>query len=101
MDTTPLAGQVALVTGASRGLGREFAGALAEAGAAVALMSRHLEDCQRVEADLVAAGARATSVQADVTDRAELLAAQRRIEETLGPVDVLVNNAGIAFHANA
>jgi NAD(P)-dependent dehydrogenase (short-subunit alcohol dehydrogenase family) len=101
MDTTPLAGQVALVTGASRGLGREFATALADAGASVALMSRSLEDCRVVETELVAAGARATSVQADVTERVQLQDAQRQIEATLGPVDILVNNAGIAFHGNA
>ena len=52
MDTHPLRGQVALVTGASRGLGRGFAAALADAGASVALMSRNLADCQVVEAEL-------------------------------------------------
>lgn len=101
MDTHPLQGQVALVTGASRGLGRGFAAALADAGAAVALMSRSLADCQVVEAELAALGARAVSVEADVTDRDALEGARQRIEQTLGPVDILVNNAGVAIHGDA
>jgi NAD(P)-dependent dehydrogenase (short-subunit alcohol dehydrogenase family) len=101
MDPHPLRGQVALVTGGSRGLGRGFAAALADAGAAVAVMSRHREDCREVERALVADGASAMAVAADVTDRAELEEARRLIADTLGPVDILVNNAGIAAHGNA
>jgi NAD(P)-dependent dehydrogenase (short-subunit alcohol dehydrogenase family) len=96
MDPHPLAGQVALVTGASRGLGRGFAAALADAGASVALMSRHLDECRAVEQALVASG-----VEADVTDRPALEAALAHVTEALGPVDILVNNAGVAAHGDA
>ena len=69
MDIEPLVGQVALVTGGSRGLGKEFARALADAGASIAVLSPHLDACQRTVDDLVGAGATAMAVAADVTDR--------------------------------
>ncbi len=101
MADQPLAGQVALVTGGSKGLGREFCRALAGAGAAVVVLARHLHECELVVADLTASGARAMSVEADVTDRAALERCRERVEATLGPVDVLVNNAGIAMKCDA
>jgi NAD(P)-dependent dehydrogenase (short-subunit alcohol dehydrogenase family) len=101
MDPHPLRGQVALVTGASRGLGRGFAAALADAGASVALMSRHVDECREVEQALVAGGAKAVSVEADVTDRPALESALGIVEDALGPVDILVNNAGVALHGDA
>ena len=101
MTESPLIGQVALVTGGSRGLGKEFCRALAAAGASVAVLSRHLDECERVVADLTAGGASAMGVEADVTDRAALERCAAQVEATLGPVDILVNNAGISQRSDA
>ena len=91
-----LAGRVALVTGGNRGIGRGIALGLAQAGAAVAVFGRNADKNAEVLAELKAAGARALALAVDVTDRGALEPAFRRVEAELGPVDVLVNNAGIA-----
>jgi NAD(P)-dependent dehydrogenase (short-subunit alcohol dehydrogenase family) len=97
MDVQPLLGQVALVTGGSRGLGKEFARALAEAGAKVAVLSPHLEACQRAVDELLGAGATAVAVAADVTERTQLKRAAEEVTAAIGPVDILVNNAGVGM----
>ena len=91
-----LHGKVALVTGASSGLGIEFAQGLAMAGADVAVVARRLERLQEVARQLEAFGIRAHAVQADLRDAAQIDAALQQVQETLGPIDILVNNAGIA-----
>ena len=91
-----LRGKVALVTGASSGLGREFARGLAMAGADVAIVARRLERLQTVAAELAAFGVRAHAVQADLRHETQIEAAVRDVHDTLGPIDILVNNAGIA-----
>ncbi|MGB8180889.1 MAG: SDR family oxidoreductase [Stellaceae bacterium] len=92
-----LAGKRALVTGASRGLGLHFAQVLASAGADVALMARHRAALDKAAATVAGAtGRRAIAVLGDVTDTASVLAAFDRAETTLGPLDILINNAGIA-----
>jgi gluconate 5-dehydrogenase len=91
-----LRGKVALVTGASSGLGVEFAQGLAMAGADIALVARRLERLQAVAKQLEAFGIRAHAVQADLRDEAQIDAALQQVQETLGPIDILVNNAGIA-----
>jgi NAD(P)-dependent dehydrogenase (short-subunit alcohol dehydrogenase family) len=96
-----LSGQVALVTGGTRGLGKEFAHALAGAGADVAVLSRSQSECDAVAAELRDGATTAVGVEADVTDRGQLEECLRRVEETLGPVDILVNNAGIAAKKDA
>ncbi len=91
-----LEGQVALVTGASRGIGRATAASLAGAGAAVAI--NYLasgEAAAEMARDLVQDGARAIPVQADVADPDQVGAMVKRVEEELGPVSILINNAGI------
>lgn len=96
-----LAGKVALVTGASGGLGLHMARTLAKAGAAVALAARRVE---RIEAEAEAlrrAGHPAAAVAIDVTDPASVEAGLARAQEALGPVTVLVNNAGIAHTTRA
>ncbi len=95
MITDPLfdvRGKVALVTGASSGLGESFARCLAARGAVVVAAARRLD---RLEA-LVREGGAAHAVALDVTDPASVEAAMRRAEELAGPIDILVNNAGVA-----
>jgi NAD(P)-dependent dehydrogenase (short-subunit alcohol dehydrogenase family) len=95
MRDTPfsLAGRVALVTGASGGLGRHFGAVLHAAGAAVALAARRPDS---VAADAAALGERAMAVALDVTDAASVEAALDAVAARFGPCDLLVNNAGIA-----
>lgn len=88
-------GQVALVTGAGRGFGRAIAERLAGEGAAVALLSRSLSELDEVEQAIRAAGGTAIGVRCDVTDPASIAHAVAKVEEVLGPVDLLVNNAGV------
>lgn len=97
-----LRGRVALVTGGGRGLGEQIARALAEAGAAVALGSRKVEACEAVAAETAAAyGARTAAVRLDVTSADEVRRAVEEVEGALGPVDLLVNNAGTSWGAPA
>lgn len=92
--TGPLAGAAAVVTGASRGIGRAIALRLAEAGADVALWARDGAALQRVADEVVAAGGRATPFVCDVTDSAAVDAAAEAVRRALAPVTVVVNNAG-------
>jgi NAD(P)-dependent dehydrogenase (short-subunit alcohol dehydrogenase family) len=91
-----LGGRVALVTGASRGLGRHFAGVLARAGAAVALAARDETLTAEAAREIEAAGARALPLPLDVTDGNSVKTCVAAAERALGPIDILVNNAGIA-----
>jgi NAD(P)-dependent dehydrogenase (short-subunit alcohol dehydrogenase family) len=90
-----LAGSTALVTGASSGLGRHFARVLARAGARVALAARRLDRLRELEAEIRAAGGTAMPVAIDVTDRASVERAFAEADTGLGPVSILVNNAGV------
>jgi 3-oxoacyl-[acyl-carrier protein] reductase len=93
-----LTGRVALVTGASRGIGATIALTLAEAGAAVAINYRERSDAaEAVAARVEATGRRAIAVAADVSDSAAVAAMVRTVASHLGPIDILVNNAGIAL----
>jgi NAD(P)-dependent dehydrogenase (short-subunit alcohol dehydrogenase family) len=91
-----LDGRTALVTGASRGLGRHFAGVLARAGAAVALAARDEALLAEVKGEIESAGGRVVTVPLDVTDGKSVKACVAAVEQALGPIDILVNNAGIA-----
>lgn len=90
-----LSGKVALVTGASSGLGKRFAQVLARQGAKVAITGRRLDRLEALAAEIAADGGVAAPLQLDVTDTAQLLAVVGRAEAALGTVDILVNNAGI------
>jgi len=89
--------EVILITGASQGLGRQFARLLAGRGASVVLAARQIGKLQALEAEIREAGGRAVAVQMDVTDTASIAAALDAAEQKAGPVTVLINNAGIAI----
>jgi 3-oxoacyl-[acyl-carrier protein] reductase len=95
-DMFSLKGRVALVTGASSGLGQQFARALADNGASVALVARRADRIKAFAAELEKSGARVVAIEADVTDRAAMLRAFDAAEQALGLVTILVNNAGVA-----
>jgi NAD(P)-dependent dehydrogenase (short-subunit alcohol dehydrogenase family) len=96
-DLFDLAKEVILVTGASQGLGRRFARVLSAHGAAVALAARQTAKLQSLEEEIKAAGGRAVAVAMDVTDTASITSSIDAAEAALGPVTVLINNAGIAI----
>jgi len=92
--TGPLAGGTAVVTGASRGIGRAIALRLAEAGAEVALWARDGAALQRVADEVTAVGGRALPMVCDVTDSAAVDSTAEAVRRAMAPVTVLVNNAG-------
>jgi NADP-dependent 3-hydroxy acid dehydrogenase YdfG len=96
MSTTENTGRVAVITGASSGIGEATARALAAEGYGVALLARRAERIQALAEEL---GDRAIAVPADVTDRDALVAAAGRVQDELGGADVLVNNAGVMLLA--
>jgi 3-oxoacyl-[acyl-carrier protein] reductase len=94
-DSLDLTGQVAIVTGAGRGLGRHFALQVAEAGGAVALVGRHRDALDGLGAEIGALGGQAESFVADVRDADAASATVAASEARLGPVTILINNAGM------
>lgn len=91
-----LDGKCALVTGASSGLGRQFALTLARAGAKVAIAARRTDRLQRLAEEISGFDGRAIPIQMDVTDTASIQAGVEAIETELGPVTILINNAGLS-----
>jgi NAD(P)-dependent dehydrogenase (short-subunit alcohol dehydrogenase family) len=89
------ADRVVLVTGASSGIGRATAAAFASAGARVALVARRRPELERLATEIAAAGGRAMVAPADVTDRTQVAACFDAVTAELGPIDVVVNNAGV------
>lgn len=92
-----LTGKVALVTGASSGLGVHFARTLAAAGASVAIAARRADRLVSLQAELQAAGAKAVAVELDVQSGDSITAAFAAAEKALGPIDIVINNAGISI----
>ncbi len=91
-----LSGRVALVTGASSGLGAQFARVLARAGAGVALAGRRIERLKSLRAEIEAEGGDAHVIQLDVTDHASIKSAVAHTETEMGTIDILINNSGVA-----
>ena len=100
-DMFSLKGRVALVTGASSGLGVQFARALAENGAALALVARRTDRLKALKDEIEKMGGKAVAIEADVTDHAAMTRAFDAAEKAFGTVTILVNNAGIAHGGRA
>lgn len=90
--------QVAIVTGASSGIGVAIAEQLAAAGAKVVLAARRIDRLQDVKAKVESSGGKCVCVKCDVTKLEEVTELVKQAEATFGPVDILVNNAGVAFY---
>jgi NAD(P)-dependent dehydrogenase (short-subunit alcohol dehydrogenase family) len=93
-----LTGKVALITGAAGGIGLGIARAFTEVGVKVALADIDEDILEKSAAELAESGAEVVSVRLDVTDRAAWVAAAERVRAALGPVRLLVNNAGVGRH---
>ena len=101
LDAFNLSGKVAVVTGGNMGLGEAFAGALAEAGAHVVIAARTHERGAEVARAIAAAGGRASVVDLDVTRREQVERMAGEVTARVGPIDILINNAGVCYHRPA
>ncbi|MFC0505324.1 SDR family NAD(P)-dependent oxidoreductase [Micromonospora costi] len=101
LDTFNLSGKVAVVTGGNSGIGKAIAVGLAQVGAAVAVAARDEERNEQTVKELRGLGVDAIAVRTDVTSRSELTSMRDQVTSQLGPIDVLVNNAGIGIHSDA
>lgn len=99
MKLFDLTGKVALVTGGSRGLGLQLAEALVEAGARVALTARKQAELNEAKAHLEAMGGSVVTVACDLSDFDTIPAVVARVVDALGPIDILINNAGTSWAA--
>src|SRR3954466_14947630 len=95
-----LSGRAALVTGASSGLGRHFALTLAQASAKVALAARRTGSLEEVRAVITETGGTAAVVELDVTDAGSVKRAVAEAADTMGGLDILINNAGVTASAS-
>jgi len=96
-----LEGKVAMITGASSGLGRQFALALAREGAKVAILARRVERLEQVKAEVEALGVECLAVKCDVSDTTSIKTAVETVADHFGRIDILVNNAGVGLGSPA
>lgn len=96
MTQQALSGQVGVVTGAARGLGRAFALGLAKAGMSVALIDQRENELKEALQELEKSGGKGAAISADISDAAQVHEWIKSVEQKLGPIDLLVNNAGVA-----
>ncbi len=96
MNLFDLTGKVAVVTGASSGLGAQAALCYAEAGADVAILARRIEKLEEVKENILKTGKRVLAVECDVTDEESVKKAVNKVLEEFGHIDILLNNAGVA-----
>ncbi|NVM95480.1 SDR family NAD(P)-dependent oxidoreductase [Arthrobacter wenxiniae] len=101
LDKFSLDGRRILVTGGNQGMGKAFAFALADAGARVAISGRNHERNEATVRDAADAGHHITAIDADITDDAAVMTMTADAVDALGGLDVLVNNAGVCYHAPA
>jgi NAD(P)-dependent dehydrogenase (short-subunit alcohol dehydrogenase family) len=101
LDRFSLKGKVAIVTGGNRGIGRAIARGFAEAGATVVIAARDATRNTETVAELKNLGANAVAVSTDISKRDDIQRMYDTVVADVGPIDVLVNNAGIGFHADA
>lgn len=101
LDKFSLAGKVAVVTGGNRGIGRAIAVGFAEAGATVVIAARDAAKNKETVSEIESIGAIALAIETDVTSRDDLQRMNDTVADEFGHIDVLVNNAGIGFHADA
>ncbi|MET4635323.1 SDR family NAD(P)-dependent oxidoreductase [Kaistia defluvii] len=101
LDKFSMRGKVSVVTGGNRGIGKAIAVGLAEAGSSIVIAARDEAKSEETLAELKKLGVPAIAVKTDVANRDDLEAMVETVAKELGPIDVLVNNAGIGFHANA
>lgn len=99
-STSNLSGKTALITGASKGLGKAMAVSLSRAGASIALVSRDAGKLNAVRDEIASSGAKAKVFIADVTDEQSIARLQNEVSEQLGVVQILINNAGINIRKN-
>jgi 3-oxoacyl-[acyl-carrier protein] reductase len=97
--TKPLDGNVALITGASRGIGLAIARSLAKMGAKLGLCARDAKKLAGVADDLRRGGSRVAAIPADITRTDDIASLVEKTEQALGPIEILVNNAGIGYFA--
>ena len=95
MSDKPLHGRTAIITGATSGLGRRFADVLSDRGCAVALMGRRTDRLESAVAQIIARGGKATAISLDVADAAAIAPTFDQAQASLGPLDILINNAGV------
>ncbi|MEW9501856.1 SDR family NAD(P)-dependent oxidoreductase [Jeotgalibacillus marinus] len=96
-----LDGKTAIITGAGRGIGRALSIGLAQAGAEVVLLSRTLKDLEEVANLIKSQGGKAHVMSVDVTDRSQIYNCIKHVKETIGKIDILINNAGINIRSSA
>ncbi|WP_248905774.1 SDR family NAD(P)-dependent oxidoreductase [Halocatena marina] len=101
LDQFSLDGETAVVTGGARGLGEEMAIALTEAGANVAIADVTIDAAESTATVLEKTGSTTTAVEVDVTDETQVQAMVETVVDRLGPIEILINNAGIAANARA